>query len=175
MAAGADRVGPAGSGLERRYEAVVAAAEAASTDPRSRRFRTITQARAAVATICAEDGFGRRWPGVTEVIVVRRRSGATTSFASTTAADRAQGVLPATPVIALAVLDQATVLHELAHVCVGLPAGHGPAFAAALCQLVRRVMGFDAYGELVAGFESSALFAGLAGEVLTADSRAGPW
>ena len=45
------------------------------------------------------------------------------------------------------------VLHELAHLLAPSPEPHGPAFCAAELWLVRRFLGFDAYGALRSAFD----------------------
>lgn len=51
-------------------------------------------------------------------------------------------------------LDEATVLHELAHI-VTMENGHGPAFVASFMLLVRKRMGLDAYRTLRVSFRMS--------------------
>lgn len=119
----------------------VYAAEDAALAGRGRRFRHLGEVRAYVDELVAGEWWAARWPEVDAIGVGRSRSRRFTGYALQGCAE-----------IRLASLEEAVVLHEVAHV-VTPGAGHGPAFVAALLDLVRERMGFHAYGALLAGLD----------------------
>ena len=122
----------------RDCQLAVYAAEDSALAGRGRVFRHLGEVRAYVAELVAGDWWAARWPEVDTIRVARRRSRRFSGYAVSGAAE-----------IRLARLEEAVVLHEVAHV-VTPGIGHGPAFVAALLALVRERMGFDVYGSLLA-------------------------
>ena len=110
----------------------------------SRRFANIAEVREFVEQVMDEDWFFETFPAAAgrTPIIESRSSGATWSMCSG-------------DVIAIARVGRnaATVLHELAHWATASADGHGPIWRNAYLKLVRRHIGFHAYGELEAGFK----------------------
>lgn len=125
------------------HAAALYAAEHSALDPISRRFSDVREARAFLDEVAGSDWFAVRWPDQAVPALDRRGRGSAWSLAE-------QGADPDGAVL-LAQLDAATVLHELAHLCRGVQAGHDDRFVAVLLTLIRRWMGADAYGALRAG------------------------
>ena len=120
----------------RERQRALYAAEDAALAGRGRAFRHLGEVRAYIAELLASDWWAGRWPEVEVIRVGRSRSRRWTGYA-----------VEGAPEIRLARLEEAVVLHEVAHV-VTPGAGHGPVYVAALLDLVRERMGFHAYGEL---------------------------
>ncbi len=125
----------------RECQLAVYAVEEAALAAMGRRFQHLGEVRAYVDDLVAGDWWAARWPEVDAIRVGRSRSRRFMGYA-----------LPGGAEIRLASLEEAVVLHEVAHV-VTPGAGHGPAFVAALLDLVRERMGFHAYGALLAQFK----------------------
>jgi putative metallohydrolase (TIGR04338 family) len=124
------------------HAAALYAIEHATLDPVSRRFADVREARRFTDDVVASDWFALRWPDQAVPTLERRGRGSVWSLATTgTEPDGA---------VHLAELSAAAVLHELAHLCRGVEAGHDDRFVATLLALVRRWMGADAYGGLLA-------------------------
>ena len=125
----------------RECQLAVYAAEDAALTGTGRVFRHLGEVRAYVAELVTGDWWASRWPEVEAIAVGRSRSRRFIGYALQGAAE-----------IRLARLEEAVLLHEIAHV-VTPGAGHGSAFTATLLDLVRERMGFHAYGALLAEFE----------------------
>jgi putative metallohydrolase (TIGR04338 family) len=110
-----------------------------------RRFSGVAEARSYLDRLVGSEWFFEHWPNLQGVEVQRRGPGARWSCSYGEVFEEALAVRG---VIRLAVLDQATVLHELAHLCCPQPSGHDTGFAETLLTLVRREMGFGAFAEL---------------------------
>ncbi len=114
-----------------------------------RRFKDIREVRAYVDALVDSDDFQATWPDVLVIECERRGSGATWSLAC-----------PSLSTIRLAELSQLIVLHEVAHICAPNDGGHGPEFARTFLTLVRREMGFHAYGAILNALRRSDAFRG---------------
>jgi putative metallohydrolase (TIGR04338 family) len=106
-----------------------------------RRFRRFADIEAYVEQVVLSAWWSESFPSAPlEVEVLRRSRSATFSAAATTGDE----------VGLLALVDGhgwglETVLHELAHLVAGAPAGHGRAFREALLALWRREAGIEAW------------------------------
>lgn len=123
--------------MSRRRQVDVYRAEDAALAGWGRRFSGWAEAQRYVDELLAGDWWGDRWPEVDRVVVGRSRSRRWDGYA-----------VPGAGEVRLAARREPVLLHELAHV-VTPGDGHGGAFVAAFCDLVRHRMGFHAYGELV--------------------------
>lgn len=134
-----------------RYGSYQAALYTAQHEAGSGRVWTdIRQVRDYVGSLIDSDEFQADWPDVFVVNVERRGSGATWSLACSE-----------TDTIFLADLSQRVVLHEIAHLCANRDShGHGPEFARAFLLLVRREMGFHAYGAFLSALSRTDAFRG---------------
>lgn len=124
--------------MSRRRQLAMYAAEDAALAGWGRVFGNVTEARSYTDRLMAGDWWAQRWPHVDRVVVGRSRSRRLDGYTMAT---------PGAPEIRLSSLRQAVLLHELAH-AVTPGAGHGPRFVDAYLALVRREMGFHAYGAL---------------------------
>lgn len=124
--------------MTRARQLAVYAAEDAALDGLGRTFRGPVEMQRYVDGLVASDWWGDRWPRVDRIAVGPSRSGRWSGYAVATGA---------CPEVRLSSRAEAVLLHEIAHV-VTPGAGHGPAFVDALLALVRRQMGFHAYGAL---------------------------
>ena len=122
-------------------------AEDAALAGRGRTFRRLAEVQRYVDRLVGDEWWARRWPEVDGVVVGRSRSRRWDGYAVTGAGE-----------IRLATLSEPVLLHELAHL-VTPGAGHGPAFTSALLDLVRRQMGFHAYGALLYDLHVESSFA----------------
>lgn len=129
-------------------------AEEAALAGCGRVFRGPAEAQRYVETLTDSDWWADRWPQVERIVVGRSRSRRLAGYARPGAAE-----------VRLAVWHEAVLLHELAHV-VGPGDEHDNAFVAALLALVRRQMGFHAYGALLGELRAR----GLAGPARTGRS-----
>ena len=123
--------------MSRERQLAVYAAEDAALEGCGRVFSGWAEAQRYVDELLAGDWWGDRWPRVDRVRVAPSRSGRWAGYC-----------LPGAHEVRLAVRREPVLLHELAHV-VTPGDGHGPAFVAALLDLVRHQMGFHAYGALL--------------------------
>lgn len=123
--------------MSRERQLAVYAAEDAALDGCGRVFSGLAEAQRYVDVLVASDWWGDRWPRVDRVVVGRSRSRRWDGYAVAGANE-----------VRLASWRESVLLHELAHV-VTPGDGHGPAFLTALVDLVRRQMGFHAYGALL--------------------------
>lgn len=125
------------------HAAALYAAEQGALGPVGRRFGAVGEARNFLDDVVESDWFAQRWPERAVPVLERRGRGAVWSLA------RAPGPGHGPDgTLLLAELDAATVLHEVAHLCRGTGSGHDDRYVATLLALVRRFMGFDAYGAL---------------------------
>jgi putative metallohydrolase (TIGR04338 family) len=114
-----------------------------------RTFTDVRQVRQYVEELLAEDWFQLTWPEVLTIHVERRGSGARWSCASES---------DMTISLAREGMTERTVLHEVAHLCVGGIYGHNATFCRGMLTLVRRQMGFHAYGSLLAALRAQEAF-----------------
>jgi putative metallohydrolase (TIGR04338 family) len=123
----------------RHQEALYAAQDWAGLHDVARRHgRDIRDTEARLGEIMSTDWWLDRYPDVPRPPLARLRKGS--KWGGIAAADG----------IWLQTLDDATLLHELAHWVTDDP-GHGSGFVEAFLELVREYMGFHAYGALRTG------------------------
>lgn len=125
--------------MSRPEQLALYAAEDAALTGRGILFSGLAEAQRYADRLVASDWWGERWPQVDRVAVGRSRSRRWDGYTV---------LAPGVPEIRLSSLRQRVLLHELAH-AVTPGAGHGPPFVAAYLALVRREMGFHAYGALL--------------------------
>lgn len=122
-------------------------AEARAIDGSARRWRRWSHVVAFVDDVLAGPMWEELYPDAPLEVNLARRS--RSSRMSLTEGNRAAAAIH----IADGQWTGPTVVHELAHVAAGPEAGHGPAFVRAELELVRRLLGFHAYGALRSEFE----------------------
>lgn len=129
----------------------------------ARRWRRLADAQASVDELINSEWFFDRWPWFVRGVVERRGSGSVWSTCQPLDGDGPDG-RPTEGVVLVAAraLNQATVLHELAHLLVAGDAGHGPAFAETLLTLVRHEMGFFAFADFYHALRRRPGFASIA-------------
>lgn len=122
--------------MGRARQLAVYAAEEEALAGRGRVFSGPAEAQRYTDELVASAWWGDRWPEIDRVVVGPSRSRRLAGYA-----------VPDAGEMRLSSREEAVLLHELAHL-VTPGDGHGPAFTAALLELVRRQMGFHAYGAL---------------------------
>ncbi|MHB1912666.1 MAG: hypothetical protein ACYCTI_11505, partial [Acidimicrobiales bacterium] len=127
-------------------QAAVYAAEAEALETWGQRWSRLHQARAYADGLVGREWFVARWPHFGRCHVERRGSGARYSTAAALDTD-GPGPQPGGAIVLLAPghLNQAVLLHELAHVLAGPGEGHSAGFLTVQLELVRNEMGFPAY------------------------------
>ena len=121
----------------RERQRCVYASEDAALAGAGRVFRHLGEVRCYLEELVASDWWADRWPHIEVIPVDRTRSGRFSGYA-----------VEGDGAIRLAILREAVVLHEVAHV-VTPGAGHDQRFVDALLALVRERLGFHAYGALL--------------------------
>lgn len=131
---------------------VYAAEDAAAAEVGVRRFATFAALEAFVERVVCSDWWDQTFPTAPVDVVVSRRSRSATFSAA---------VLFPGEAAELVIMDGQwsleVILHELAHVAAGGPAGHGPVFRRALVELWRREAGIVASTELTRQFTAAGL------------------
>jgi putative metallohydrolase (TIGR04338 family) len=122
----------------RERQRCVYASEEAALAGAGRVFRDLGDVRRYLEELVASDWWADRWPHIEAIPVARTRSGRFSGYA-----------VEGGGAIRIAILREAVVLHEVAHV-VTPGAGHDQRFVEALLALVRERLGFPAYGALLA-------------------------
>lgn len=144
--------GPADPAHDPYRDRVYSAENDAAPDG-GRHFTRFTHVEAMIDSVVTSPWWDETFPHAPiEVVVMRRSRGATFSAATVDRAAEAAAVW-----IRDGSWDLVTILHELAHVASRGedPTGpHGQMFAADLCELWRRFMGFHAYGALRSALEA---------------------
>lgn len=130
---------------------VYAAEDAVLSSVALRRFRRFTDIEEYVASLTLSPWWDQRFGAAPLDVRLQRRSHTATMSCATVAGGHV-GVI--------ALVDGSgwgleTVLHELAHVAVGIRAGHGPVFRAALADLWRHEAGVVAWAALDAELAGS--------------------
>lgn len=126
----------------RSQQLAVYAAEGSALRGLGRRFGNVHAIQAYLDDLTSSDWWVDRWPDTPSIRVRRMRSEKWGGVARAKSAEI---------IISYGSANEATVLHEVAHVVCGED-GHGPVFCFTLLDLVRREMGFHAYGSLASAF-----------------------